>query len=168
MSFYPSTCSGRKHWAVFCLPCLICGLLPGFVICLCEFLIRSCLLCFSFRPNWVQGNSRHQSTQLYPLLQIRGLTAFALWMCPVLGRNMFDHILLRSAAVSIFGPSFTLSDRHSIWPFSRYCASGLQISPGFIRNGAFISFHIILLALRVNPHVEKEEIISLSTNLLFL
>lgn len=156
MSFYSSTCSGKKHWALFCLSCFPCRLLPGFIICLCEFLIWSCLLCFFSRQNWVQGNSCHQSTELYPLLQIRGLTAYALWMCQVLERNMFDHIFLRSVAVSIL-----CTFLHLIWSSQHsavlYCGSGLQISPGFIRTRAFKSFHIIFLASRVIPKCRKEK-----------
>lgn len=153
MSFCPSENSG-----LFCLPWLTCRLLLGSMICLCEFLTQCYLLCFSFRSNWVQGSSCHKFTCRFLSFQIRAHQVCPRDM-PCILENVFGHFLLRSVAVSVLSLHVPSPHLIYIWQLLSIssCGSGLQMSPGITRDGGFISFHIIFVALRVTSKRRKKK-----------
>lgn len=154
---HPSKCHSclQLAQAKLCLPY---RLLPELMVCLCEFLNSSAS---PAGQNRFQGSSCQLSTYLSLLLQIKGLLGLPPDVPCTLKKYvwLYSHEICHWEHLSLHLPSLCLS--FTLWQlFSVHCGSGLQVSPGFIRDGAFISFisfNIVFVTLRVISKKRKKK-----------
>ena len=96
-------------------------------------------------------------------IPVPGVLIRAHWVCllaiPWTLENVFDHFLLRICSVnilSLYFPSLHLIFTLSAAPLYKLWLE-LQMSPGITRDGDFISFHIIFVALSLNSKRRKKK-----------